>query len=508
MHLTEKRLSDPYRPGFHLTPPRGWMNDPNGLCFFQGEYHVFFQYTPESASGAGKRCWGHYAGKDLFGLSFRGTVLFPDSEKDRNGAFSGSALVTDEELLLYYTGNVEWEGDYDHTYAGREANTILVSSEDGEHFGQKLLLMSNKDYPAEYTCHVRDPKVWQTDGKIRMVQGGRLDGRNTPDGDKGAVLVLEKSEESPWRTVGSITTKQPFGYMWECPDYFEIGGQKYLSCCPQGLPSENDRWQNVYQSGYFRLPETFAIAKPERFRTIDDPEVRFNEWDMGFDFYAPQTFTDAVGRRILIGWAGGGDADYDNAPTVAHGWQHALTLPRELTLSETDGRIRQQPVAELNALRTDYRKATEYSETLLTTGMADIYAGGLSVETLLSREKKEDPAENENDGEGVGILSVRSASEVLFRLLLSRSGQGFRLTLTLSPQAGCGRKRRNALLNDIRDLRILIDRSIVEIYVNEGETVMTSRFYPSEDDAVKPYRLQLGGICAGVWDMKAAAWSR
>ncbi len=494
-----KLQTDLYRPGFHLTPPCGWMNDPNGLCQFRGEYHVFFQYTPEGASGDGERCWGHYAGKDLFDLSFRGIVFHPDSEKDRNGAFSGSALVIDDELLIYYTGNVEWEGDYDHTYSGREANTILISSEDGEHFGKKLLLMSNADYPAEYTCHIRDPKVWQTNGTLRMVQGGRLDGRNTPDGDKGAVLVFEKSEKSPWQTIGSITTRRPFGYMWECPDYFELGGRKVLSCCPQGLPSENSRWQNVYQSGYFRLPENFDIAKAGGEQYIEDPEENFTEWDMGFDFYAPQTFADESGRRILIGWAGIGDADYDNVPTIKSGWQHALTLPRELSLSEETGMLRQWPVEELAQLRTGHRTVSEGGRTKLHLRRADVYA-----ETVEDELRQDPLAYSGPKKVAEMLLMLNDPAGELLLLTLSRAEEKVALTLFLTEAAGRGRKQRKVLLKELRNLRIVIDESLAEIYLNDGETVMTTRFYASEEYASEPYILSLGELRAEVWDMKSA----
>ena len=106
--------------------------------------------------------------------------------------------------------------------------------------------------------------------------------------------------------------------MWECPDYVEQDGKKFLSVSPQGLKREEFRFQNIYQSGYFPVKEDGSVDERD-----------FREWDMGFDFYAPQTFTDNSGRRLLIGWMGMPDAEeeYTNK-TIDEGWQLCLTVPR------------------------------------------------------------------------------------------------------------------------------------------------------------------------------------
>lgn len=123
--------------------------------------------------------------------------------------------------------------------------------------------------------------------------------------------------------------------MWECPDEFTIGKNRFLGLSPQGLVHSKYIHQNVYSSGYFSL----ANGRTENFR----------EWDKGFDIYAPQTFEAPDGRRIFIGWEGIGDIPYSN-PTVGCGWQHCLTLPRELTVDD-NGDILQNPVRELETLR-------------------------------------------------------------------------------------------------------------------------------------------------------------
>ena len=144
-----------------------------------------------------------------------------------------------------------------------------------------------------------------------------------------------------WKFKHIITTPEAFGYMWECPDYFELDGKKFLSVSPQGLKREEFRFQNIYQSGYFPVKEDGSVDERD-----------FREWDMGFDFYAPQTFTDNSGRRLLIGWMGMPDAEeeYTNK-TIDEGWQHCLTVPRELRVK--DGKIFQYPAKELERLRKE-----------------------------------------------------------------------------------------------------------------------------------------------------------
>lgn len=436
---------DPNRLALHLMPPVGWLNDPNGLCQFHGEYHVFYQYSPLDARGSMK-AWGHYVSEDLLHWKRLDAALFPDQEFDRDGVYSGSAFLKDDRMYLYYTGNVKEEGEFDLTYEGRQANTVLVTSEDGRTFSEKDLVMTNGDYPKSYTCHVRDPKVWEQDGHYYMIQGGRKKlipeggaDQNCENTDYGTALIFQSEDLHHWQFLKDVTTEKRFGYMWECPDYFEVNGRPVLSVSPQGLESEKFRFQNVYQSGYFLLDQGILDCKPD--------VSEFHEWDMGFDFYAPQTFCDEKGRRILIGWAGIGDAEYDNEPTVRQGWQHCLTLPRQICYR--DGKLLQQPVEELEALRGE--QISLGKETSVTTPVFE----------LELKELKEDWH--------IGIGTGRDA----FMLRCS----GGVLSFELTEEAGRGRTSREMKTENIKNIRMIVDTSMVEIYGNDGEFVITSRFY-------------------------------
>lgn len=470
---------DPYRLLFHLMPPQGWLNDPNGLCQFHGTYHVFFQYSPENAEG-GLKLWGHYTSTDLIHWNYEGAPLVPDREYDKDGVYSGCAFLHEDQMYLYYTGNVKQPGIHDFVHSGREANTVLVTSKDGKQFSPKECIMTNADYPEEYTCHIRDPKVWQQDGRFYMVQGGRL------KGDKGTVLVFQSEDLRQWSFHNDVTISESFGYMWECPDYFELPvdmqpgaqmNQRILSLSPQGLEAETYRYQNIYQSGYFRVVGDI---------TQDAKLQEFTEWDMGFDFYAPQTFQDEQGRRILIGWAGMPDADYDNLPTVKQGWQHALTVPRELIWR--NGRVCQNPVSELEQLRQDFSQLPEGKkfELMKEQGMEYTVRKAYEIE----------------------IAEIDSAD---FLVKFDQNGSGFALQYTeevfslefygeKAAQIGRGRTKRQFNLDRLQKCRILLDTSLVEVYLNDGEYALTSRYYIENDRFHGEIHCQNGN--RSMWEWK------
>lgn len=452
-HLAEVNR-DPARLRFHLMPPVGWLNDPNGLCQFDGVYHVFFQYSPFEAAG-GRKFWGHYTSRDLRSFIYQGAPLVTDAPFDRHGVYSGSAFVEDGKMHVYYTGNVKLEGDYDYIHKGRQGNTVLVNSEDGIHFGEKQMLLGNEDYPAGYTNHIRDPKVFREGNHYYMVLGGRK------NEDRGTVLLYESEDLVSWKLRKEFSVAEAFGYMWECPDLFSVGRQWYLSVSPQGLEKEEFRYQNQYQSGYFRVSGDFrGGSKLEAFR----------EWDMGFDFYAPQTFEDESGRRILIGWAGMPDCEdeYTN-PTVEKGWQHALTVPREIR--EQNGMLCQYPVAELDKLRGE--------AIPMESGKA---ASGSCFDLCLS-------------GIGNKPCRIEIAEGLTFQW---KDGAA---ELTLSEEAGAGRKSRKAKIDTLSEIRLLADTSLVELYVNHGETVFTTRFYPKTEERHLTVRAE--GAEGKLYEMQA-----
>ena len=451
MENRERIKNAKWRQRFHIEPPDGWLNDPNGLSFYKGEYHVYFQYSPIAADGHTPRGWGHYHGADLMHMVYDKAVMMPDIPEDSHGVYSGSAIENDGVLHIFYTGNVKMEGDYDYVTAGRGANVIHVTTADGSEVSEKQVLLRNSDYPDFCSCHVRDPKVWKEGEVWKMVLGAR-----TLD-DEGCVLVYESADLINWKYAGKVY-KEGYGYMWECPDYFELGGKGFLSTCPQGLPHHETKWQNLNESGYF----------PVEGRLEDSRLGEFAEWDMGFDFYAPQTFLDPQGRRILIGWLGMDNRVYGNATTEL-GWQHCLTIPREVTLGE-NGRLRQYPIAEFEALRKSERR----------------HADGCTAKYALPLEICGEPTAD-------FFITLDNKLELRF----DKAKQLFTMKFS-DEKYGCGRGTRNAVVESVNSIRLIADMSSIEVYLNGGETVMSTRFYPDGGCA----ELEIKGFEAQVWDFQ------
>ena len=427
-----------FREHFHLMPPVGWLNDPNGLCQFEGVYHAFFQYSPFDAEG-GVKMWGHYISDNMLDWKYQGVALYPDQPFDCHGVYSGSALVEDGKMYLYYTGNVKLEdGEYDYIRTGREGNTVLVSSEDGIHFGHKKQLMRNTDYPDDLTCHVRDPKVWKEQDTYYMVQGART------KEDVGQILIFTSKDKVNWKFKSRIESKEPFGYMWECPDYFTIGDKKILSASVQGL--EGGIWEerNVYQSGYFEVEgDILSSYKLGEYKL----------WDYGFDYYAPQSFKTEDGRRIHISWMGMPDCEAYTNLTIADGWQHCFTLPREIYVK--DGKICQRPVREL-----DYKEAiTKTAENKLQADSCKAY--DLKIDKIQNNQ-----------------FCIALAEE----LLLEYTDGRFRMRFTDNRKTcvSAGRDCRYVETDEVTNIRVIADVSSVEVFVNDGEYVFSTRYYPDK----------------------------
>ena len=423
----------------HLMPPVGWLNDPNGLCQFKGVYHAFFQYSPLNAEG-GVKMWGHYTSRDMIDWEYQGVTLYPDQPFDCSGVYSGCAFIEDGEMYLYYTGNVKLEDrdDYDYVNSGREANTVLVTSTDGVNFGRKRLLMKNSDYPADLTLHVRDPKVWKENGIYYMLQGART------KEDSGQAIVFRSEDKLHWSFHSRIKTNDKFGYMWECPDYFEVDGTKILSASVQGLTGDEWKERNVYQSGYFVVDGDILGEY-----ILSD----YRLWDYGFDYYAPQSFETDDGRRIQIGWMGMPDCEEYTNWTIEDGWQHCFTFPREVFVK--DGIVRQRPIRELG----ERKILSEETKNRLETKNYTVYEAVVS--DISDDQFHAVLAEN--------LIVKYENNRFVIEFINSRNNK-----------VSCGRKIRYVEMDHVTDVRILSDESSVEIFVNDGAYVFSTRYYPEE----------------------------
>ncbi|HDT1950575.1 TPA: sucrose-6-phosphate hydrolase [Klebsiella pneumoniae] len=422
--------TDPHRPAWHLAPPVGLLNDPNGFIQFEGRYHLFYQWNP-LACAHGAKFWGHWSSEDLVHWCHEAPALIPSEEYEANGCYSGSAVNNNGVLTLIYTGNVKFGG-------GRTAWQCLAEMNDQYEFTKLGPVLG---LPAGYTGHVRDPKVWEHDGEWWMVLGAQDIALH------GKTLLFRSPDLHVWSFVNEIAGSglnglPAFGYMWECPDLFHIADQDILIVCPQGLESEGIRYLNLLQSGYF--------CGTLNYDTGGYQHGEFHELDLGFDFYAPQTMCSEDGRRLLFGWMGMADNDEFSQPTVEYGWIHTMTCPREL--SWESGKLYQRPVKELQSLRTDRRDFNNIASQLpkLTTETAEFMI----------------------TGEGQFNLNFADI------LHLKCDEQGITLMRT-HPEGTRYWKGK------VSSVQILCDRSSVEIFINDGESVMSSRYFPSGEPFAK-----------------------
>lgn len=429
-----KLNNDRYRLGYHVSAPAGWINDPNGFCYYKGYYHIFYQYHPYSADW-GPMHWGHARSKDLVHWESLPLALAPDTQADEDGCFSGSAIVKDDVLYLIYTGHHYYDdGDPDHFWQ----NQNLAYSTDGINFTKYENNPIIASAPEDNTHHFRDPKVWEKDGKYYMILGSQ-----GKDG-VGRAITYRSDDLKEWQYLGEIAKANGLtteGFMWECPDFFELAGKDILLLSPQGIEAQGQKYLNLFQTGYFVGNFDYSTNTFEH--------GGFTELDHGHDFYATQTTLAPDGRRLVFGWMDMWESEF---PEKADGWAGALTLPRELELK--DDQLYMRPVKETVQLRT-----------------AEISAWNKQVteKTLL--------CENEHQAEIDLTLTTDQAFELAFtdqdkqvKLTFDQATHTFTL---LNGDARYASIKPNAEFK----LQIFIDTSSLEIFINDGEAVFTERFY-------------------------------
>ena len=444
------------RQHYHFMPQSGWMNDPNGLIFFNGQYHVFYQTNPYNGFWDCMH-WGHAVSKDLVHWEYLPLALAPSEEYDdyqKGGCFSGSAIEHEGKLYVFYTATAN-HGN------GSEQSQCLAISEDGINFekydGNPLFDAPEGIQPDSF----RDPKVWKHENKYYMVVGASRNNR-------GLALIYESEDLYHWNFLNVLAeSRGEWGFMWECPDFYQLGDKYVLTFSPMGSGDHT----SVYLTGDFDY-------KTGKF----DWHIS-GEMDWGFDFYAPQTFTDVQGRRILIGWMGMPDADEEYVnKTIEEGWQHCLTVPRELKLK--DGKILQYPVKELENLRKE--KTVLNDENSAVELRVEVNEGfDLVLEEIALTGSS---------------FQISMGGQMLFRYENGTAEIGF------PGVTGAGRKVRKAQINELRNIRFLVDTSAAEIYLNDGETVFSTRYYPDREDLL--LKIQGGKFKGNLWNLRRMRFTK
>ena len=413
-------MTEPLRPLLHFTAPRGWLNDPNGLVFYAGYWHLFYQHNPQGTEW-GNMTWGHARSRDLVRWEHLPHALEP---YDAGTIFSGSA-VCDEAgvagmgkgaLLLFYT------------FAGKPFDQRLASSTDG---GTTFTQHTWNPILPNVEGENRDPRIfWHAASKhwcmALYVRRGEVDG----------IEFYQSHNLTDWSFSSRIE-----GF-YECPECFELDGTWVLFGADGG-----------YVLGQFD-GKTFH------------PEGERQKLDQGMHFYAAQTFSHAPnGRRVLIAWMRGGS--FPKMP-----FNQQLTFPTEVTLKEVAGqkRLCRQPVAEIAGL---WRETWQLNQTALVPGCGLI--------GLWEGEAFDIEAELTVQPDALLQLSVRG-SEVRYDAasqMLTCQGRTARLPLGESQRL---------------KLRVLCDRTSIEVFAGEGDIALSTCFLPDPTHRTVTVAAPNGGI--------------
>jgi beta-fructofuranosidase len=447
---------DPHRPVAHLRPPRNWINDPNGLVFHDGHYHVCYQYNPYGATHANMH-WGHFRSPDLLTWEPLPIALSPTpGGVDADGCFSGNAVSDGDRLVAFYSAHREDRSPQ------HQPVTCATSRDGGRTFSPRGDLVVPE--PPEGCTMYRDPYVWRAGDGWRMLVGAALaDGR-------GAALLYESTDLDHWTYLGPFDARkqEPVGDSglhtgegWECPQY---------------LPAQPGRPGALVFSAWNddHSPRCVAALVGEERGNVFDagPPVLV---DHGPDCYAPALLRAPGGRWLLWGWSQEARAE---AWAVADGWAGVLTLPREISVAG-DGTLRQLPAAELFALRGEHAVRAEG----VTHGPVPVELGGVGrAFDLTARLEPTGSA-------GLRLLTTPDGSEYLDIRLDAAAGELVvdRDRASLDTRAHGGAYRMPCPAGQPVDLRVVVDHSIAEVFLVSTGQVLTLRFYPTGDG---PWRLQ------------------
>lgn len=426
----------PNREQYHFNAFKNWINDPNGLCYYKGYYHLYYQANPHSQEW-NHMYWGHAASKDLMHWIHLPYVLEPqeeilESNHKKGGAFSGSAAVLDDEIVFYLTRHLGPPED-------SEEDTIqyqtMVTSKDGIHFEKEIEIIRKPDETFSY--NFRDPKVFLFEGIWQMILGAKVKGIPS--------LVRYSSEDGrAWNYEGVLLAEHTDGvYTFECPDFFPIDGVFTAVGSWMMYVDEQRRYQPTYYYIGNYEKENFHV----KYRGL---------YDFGSNFYAVQSF-EHNGRRIAIGWT----ADcYQEHVKEENGSYGAMAIPRELSVKN-------------NIL---YRKPVEEIYTLLGKNICDVTGQNLSIKHL-------------NQNGYYARIDFNKSTDFTILLGVSKDGK-----LWLIKEQKCIRIKTEGVkskyvnfeteVEQVKKVEIFVDRRLTEVFINDGEEAGTKLFYQDSSDGI------------------------
>lgn len=461
----EKKYGDQIRPQerplYHLTPYTGWMNDPNGFSWYDGKYHLFYQYNPYNTVWDSMH-WGHAVSEDLLCWKHMPAALAPDQEYDSFGCFSGSAETLDDgRQILMYTA-VSKLPDENGNPVERQRQAIAIG--DGKTYQkyENNPVIDQTMLPAGASpVDFRDPKMFRKkDGTFGAVIANRSE-----DGS-GQILLYGSKDGLNWNYECTLLkNNRRHGLMWECPDLFELDGKDVLILSPQDMIPE----RLEYPSGN----GTMAIIGQIDPKSGTLREQSNQSIDYGIDFYAPQTLLSPDGRRIMVAWMQNWDTVQHRKDTL--GWFSQMTTPRELSIR--NGRLVQQPIREIEALHTNrisYQDVLLDHESLVLDGIK-----GRTIDLEISAKPEEKASQQHK-------LIIRFAQDHRFftEIRYDPSEQTLRMDRKYSGTRRAYIHERKMKVNTEDGklkLRLLLDRFSAELFVNDGEQAMSMVIYTDQE---------------------------
>lgn len=429
-----KKFDELYRPQFHFTPEKNWHNDPNGLVFYKGEYHMFYQYNP-FGNKWGYMHWGHAISTDLVHWEHLPVALYPDNNSKDSidcTAFSGSGIIDQNNIAGLQSG---------------EEKTMLLFYT-SQHCGQRLAYSNDKGrtwkkydknpiIPFDPTDDARDPKVfWYEPGKqFVMVLYRKPEDKESSKG----VSIYTSKNLTEW------TFKNHIPGFFECPDLVELSVNRR---------SDDKKWVLFDGDGSYVI----GAFDGEKFT----PETKKMKSDFGANYYATQTWSnipDTDGRCIQIAWMRGGE--FPGMP-----FKGQMTFPCELSLKKYSEGIRlvRKPVKEIEQL---HLKGEVWENKNLIPGINKNLVKGVKGDCLHI----------------IGSFEVKTADSFGFVVRLDKKNNGTEINYdTKSKTLSClGKSAVIEPVDGVIKLEILLDRSSLEIFANDGKTVLSSCFTPNED---------------------------
>jgi beta-fructofuranosidase len=443
-------ITDVHRPKYHFVPPQNWMNDPNGLIYWKGRYHMFYQHYPHAPYWDSMH-WGHAVSDDLVHWQHLPIAMAPTpGGPDSFGCFSGCAVDDNGTPTLIYTGVSGEKGEIDRPCIATSHDDLLTFE---KYPGNPVIAAPPADLD---TLFFRDHAVWrEPDGWYMLVGSGIRD-------VGGTVLLYRSPDLRQWEylhplCVGDALSTEPFptGTGWECPQLLRFASGDALLFSVWGIQPQASAYMTGAYAGHRFTPALTA------------------KLDYGdFFFYAPQALVDATGRTLLWGWLPEGRT---REAQIDAGWSGAMSLPRVLTM-RPDGLLGYAPAPELEALRGAHDSLAEQTISALHT----LAVSGDSLELYV---------ELMPGAVGRCGVALRRSPDGKEQTLLVYDAQAGTIALDTSAAS-----LDETTVRDVRGgpltleageplrLRIFVDRSIVEVFANE-RACLSARLYPTRADS-------------------------